>query len=113
MKKPGRIFILIILLLDASYNGYAQSGIQQADTMKLKEGGRQSSGEKLKQNLNVNGEGQISNGNTYRVIKQVRSGRPDMTRSGGARPHVIVRPSGSGIPKGVGKPGGAGGKSGR
>ena len=40
-------------------------------------------------------------------VKQVKSARPDMSRSRGARPPDIVRPSGSRIPKGVGRPGGA------
>jgi hypothetical protein len=41
-------------------------------------------------------------------VKQVKSARPDMTKSRGARPPDIVRPSGSRIPKGVGRPAGAG-----
>jgi hypothetical protein len=41
-------------------------------------------------------------------VKQVRSDHPDMSRSKGARPPDIVRPSGSRIPKGVGRPAGAG-----
>jgi hypothetical protein len=40
-------------------------------------------------------------------VKQIRSARPDMTKSRGARPPDIVRPSGSRIPKGVGRPAGA------
>ena len=41
-------------------------------------------------------------------VKQVKSARPDMSKSKGARPPDIVRPSGSRIPKGVGRPAGAG-----
>lgn len=41
-------------------------------------------------------------------VKQVKSARPDMSKSRGARPPDIVRPSGSRIPKGVGRPAGAG-----
>ncbi|HPI69086.1 MAG TPA: hypothetical protein PL003_07690, partial [Bacteroidales bacterium] len=41
-----------------------------------------------------------------RKVKQVKGARPDMSKARGARPN-IVRPSGSGIPRGVGKPGGA------
>jgi hypothetical protein len=41
-------------------------------------------------------------------VKQVKSARPDMTRTRGARPPDIVRPSGSRIPKGVGRPAGVG-----
>jgi hypothetical protein len=42
------------------------------------------------------------------AAKQVKSARPDMSKSRGARPPDIVRPSGSRIPKGVGRPAGAG-----
>ena len=47
-------------------------------------------------------------GNKKGSVKQVKSARPDMSRSRGARPPDIVRPSGSRIPKGVGRPAGAG-----
>ncbi len=40
-------------------------------------------------------------------IKQIRSARPDMGKASGARPPRISRPSGSAVPKGMGKPGGA------
>lgn len=46
-------------------------------------------------------------GKTAGQVKQVRSARPDMSKSRGARPPDIVRPSGSRIPRGVGKPAGA------
>jgi len=39
------------------------------------------------------------------AVKQVKSARPDMSKAQGARPN-IVRPSGSAVPKGAGKPGG-------
>jgi len=48
-----------------------------------------------------------STGNKRGSVKQVKSARPDMSRSRGARPPDIVRPSGSRIPKGVGRPAGA------
>lgn len=43
-------------------------------------------------------------------VKKVTSARPDMSKAKGARPGSIVRPSGSRLPKGVGKPGGAAGR---
>jgi hypothetical protein len=49
-----------------------------------------------------------NDGNKTGTVKQVKSARPDMNRSHGARPPDIVRPSGSRIPKGVGRPAGAG-----
>jgi outer membrane receptor protein involved in Fe transport len=53
-------------------------------------------------------EAQVKNqkGNSSGV-KQVRGARPDWSKAKGARPASIERPSGSRIPKGVGKPGGA------
>lgn len=42
-------------------------------------------------------------------IKQVKGARPDMSKSRGARPPYIERQAGSGIPRGIGKPGGASG----
>ena len=40
-------------------------------------------------------------------VKQVRSARPDWSKARGARPASVERPSGSRIPKGVGRPAGA------
>lgn len=43
-------------------------------------------------------------------VKKVTSARPDMSKAKGARPGSIVRPAGSRLPKGVGRPGGAAGR---
>ena len=60
-------------------------------------------------NLTADNDKQDQNsGNKKGSVKQVKSARPDMSRSRGARPPDIVRPSGSRIPKGVGRPAGAG-----
>jgi hypothetical protein len=60
-------------------------------------------------NLNTDDDKQDKNpGNKNGSVKQVKSARPDMSKSRGARPPDIVRPSGSRIPKGVGRPAGAG-----
>jgi hypothetical protein len=111
MKRLGKIIIICVLILFAGHKGFAQSSIQQADTLKLKEQKSQSAGNEQ----NAKGKENSQNGNRYgyKTAKRVRSGRPDMTRARGARPPSIVRPSGSGIPKGVGKPAGAGRKGGR
>jgi len=42
-------------------------------------------------------------------VKKVTSARPDMSKAKGARPGSIVRPAGSRLPKGIGRPGGAAG----
>lgn len=49
---------------------------------------------------------QAQKGNSS-AVKQVKSARPDWTKVRGARPASVERPSGSKIPKGVGRPGGA------
>lgn len=113
MKRLRFIFIICVLMFFAGQKGFAQSGTQQIDSVKLKVQTRNSAGDGNGQNAKGNGSNQTGNRNGYQTAKRVRSGRPDMTRARGARPPSIVRPSGSGIPKGVGKPGGAGRKGGR
>jgi hypothetical protein len=68
--------------------------------------------EQTKQPEQKSGEAVTQTGTGTKVIKQVKSARPDMSKSKGARPNV-VRPSGSTVPKGIGKPGGAGRIGGR
>lgn len=51
-----------------------------------------------------------TNANENSAIKRVASARPDMSKAKGARPGSIVRPAGSRLPKGVGRPGGAPGR---
>jgi hypothetical protein len=111
MKMLRFLIIICVLMFFTGHKAFAQSSIQQIDTLKIKDQKSQSAGNE--QNAKDNGNNQ--NGNRYgnQSAKRVRSGRPDMTRARGARPPSIVRPSGSGIPKGVGKPGGAGRKGGR
>lgn len=99
------IYILFLFMLLLSFRGLAQSATTQ-DTLNVKDAAKRTNAEE--KSINATG-----NGSTYMISKQVRNGRPDMTRSAGARPPVIVRPPGGGIPKGVGKPGGAGRKGGR
>lgn len=109
MKISGRIILIFILFLVARYPGFAQSNTGQVDSLQLNTQQKESAGKNGMQARNGNGSTQNRNGS----VKQIKSGRPDMTRARGARPPLIVRPSGSGIPKGVGKPGGAGRKGGR
>jgi hypothetical protein len=111
MKRLRFIIIICVLMLTAGYKGFAQSGIQQIDSLKQKKQTSQSA--ENEQSAKGNGNNQTGNSYGNQTARRVRSGRPDMTRARGARPPSIVRPSGSGIPKGVGKPGGAGRKGGR
>ena len=92
-------------MLLLTFRGLAQSATI-ADTINVKYAAKKTIAEEKSKDA-------TGNGSTYMFSKQVRNSRPDMTRSVGARPPVIIRPSGAGIPKGVGKPGGAGRKGGR
>jgi len=98
------------------FTGYrisAQTDMPQVDTLQSQVQKNQSVSQSNLQKNKTQGNAQKSQGNGIQSVKRVRSGRPDMTKARGARPPLIVRPSGSGIPKGVGKPGGAGRKVGR
>lgn len=113
MKRLRFLIIICVFMFFAGHKGFAQSGTQLIDSIKLKEQTRNSAGNGKEQNAQGNSGNQTGNRYGTQTAKRVRSGRPDMTRARGARPPSIVRPSGSGIPKGVGKPGGAGRKGGR
>jgi len=118
MKSSIKIFLVVVLLLFAGLRGHSQALEQKADSLRLRERQEQMSSDAKQQNENQNtakgnAYGQTNGTNTAKTVKQVMGGRPDMSKAKGARPPMIVRPSGSGIPKGVGKPGGAGRKVGR
>ena len=111
MKKPGKILFFIVLFLFTGHICLAQDLFQQRDTLRLMIKKDQSAGEVRVQNKNENVNkqgGDIGKNVATRTVKQVKGARPDMSKARGARPPVIVRPSGSRIPKGVGRPAGAG-----
>ena len=89
---------------------------RQTDTLQLKSKKSESNvdakeyGDKENDNKQAGSTGKSVGSQT---VRQVRGGRPDMGKARGARPPIIVRPTGSGIPRGVGKPGGAGRYGGR
>lgn len=107
MKAILRILIIMITALYICNKANAQVVIQQVDTLKVK--AAQNNPEKTGQD--AAGSNKLQKGNSsakqaQQEVKRIRNGRPDMTRATGARPPSIVRPSGSGVPKGMGKPGG-------
>jgi hypothetical protein len=110
MTRLTKIFFLFILLILISHNsGFGQSNIAQADTSRT----LRSQAEGLENAENKAGYGnkmQEAKGQSdnQQSIKKVRSARPDMTKARGARPAYIQRQSGSGIPRGIGRPSGAG-----
>jgi hypothetical protein len=110
MKNQVKIFFFVILLIFSGHTGYAQYNKQQADSVKLnqkKAESSASSNDKVTKDDpgKPDNDNQKSNGNT--TVKQLKGARPDMSKTRGARPPYIERQPGSGIPKGIGKPGGA------
>jgi len=115
MKNKGMIPVMIFLLLCLS-NGLRA---QVPDTLNSKGQGKEvktgvTEDEPGNSMGNVNAKGKTQNQQGSKAgIKQVRSARPDMTQARGARPPMVMRQAGSGIPKGIGKPGGSKGPGGR
>jgi hypothetical protein len=109
MRNILKIFLFVVLSIFFGGRSFAQGSIQQADTVKIKQ---KETGSSLKKD----GKNSDSGKNKQKAadqktgskgIKQIKGARPDMSKARGARPPDIERPSGSRIPKGVGRPGGA------
>ena len=108
MKKSGKIFFAVLIFFFAGHICMAQAGSTQKDTLTVKLIKSESAGNTKNQNMkeiNDKQAGAVENNGGSRIIKQVKTARPDMSKARGARPPDIVRPTGSRIPKGVGKPG--------
>lgn len=107
---------LIKILIVAAISAFcftvsnAQNTVVKSDTItSLKESVDSKENVTDQKNTGNRNSDQANKGNNAanKGIKQVRSAKPDMSKARGARPPEIERPSGSRIPKGVGKPGGA------
>lgn len=124
--------LTIFLFFLSVLSGLSQEGVVRPDSTQQKktEAGsvsknreqnqskNQSQGQGQRQNQGQGGNalgqpGNATGQNAGQQVKQVRSARPDMSKARGARPPDIVRPSGSGVPKGIGRPGGAMRRGGR
>ena len=106
MKISIKVFFVVLILLAISHNGFAQIGSLHRDTLALnKIKPKTDSKEQRIKGYDYEQPGKT--GNNAGSIKQVKSARPDMSKARGARPPDIVRPSGSRIPNGIGRPGGA------
>ena len=99
MNKIAKFFIIMVLLIFGANMCYSQTAIKMADSTQNNKTSTKT--ESRKQNR----FGQKADGSD--AVKQVNGARPDMSKARGARPPDIVRPSGSGVPRGMGKPGGA------
>jgi hypothetical protein len=131
MRKIIKILAILALLLPAEAGLMGQVTTVQRDTMRVTTGKtekgkevnangvqkgetRQDQQAQQTQKAQQSQQDQKAGTNTKaKDVKAVRSSRPDMTKARGARPPVIVRAGGLGIPKGVGKPTGIGKKGGR
>jgi hypothetical protein len=111
MKKILNILFitLFILFKFSSVNSFAQDASAKDNTAKTisKGGGPDAIANNTSPDDDVSKKSK-NDANKKGQVKQVRSARPDMSKSRGARPPDIVRPSGSRIPKGVGRPAGSG-----
>lgn len=108
-----RISFFTVLLFITDIVCFSQSGSIQTDTTKASQKINESA-EATQTQTQTQSQTQIMDQNqpdvqkaaSGKAIKQVKSAKPDMSKARGARPNII-RPSGSNIPKGAGKPGGA------
>lgn len=108
MKKLLSI-IFIIQLSFATLNNVFSQEVRINDS--LRSGSVQQSKTQNTNKAQAKPDGSQARGN--QEIKKIQGSHPDMSKTKGARPPQIVRPSGSRIPKGMGKPGGAVKKGGR
>jgi len=107
MKIQFKIFLIAIFSLSV-VKGMAQVAPAKENTGEVNLNKQVNETNTMNNNLNADNNQQDHNsGNKKESVKQVKSARPDMSRSRGARPPDIVRPTGSRIPKGVGRPAGA------
>jgi hypothetical protein len=113
MRKSGKIAAILVLMVLTGHNISAQADMPKADTLQQSVQKSQSASQGNEQKTSTQGNILQNKGNENQAVKRVKAARPDMTKARGARPPLIVRPSGSGVPKGVGRPGGAGRKLGR
>lgn len=116
MKALRIIFIITVVSFFALKTGFGQNVPVIQDTARLRSMKNATETEKTEQAAKGNAYGLTASpgkSGSSQGVKQIKGGRPDMSKAKGARPPVIVRPSGSGVPKGVGKPGGVVKRGGR
>jgi hypothetical protein len=110
MNIFGKIILVVVLILLAGRTSFAQTRSQQNDTLNSKMNKMESNVNSKDQNtkeVNNNQPDKGNNNTESQSVKQVRAARPDMSKARGARPPDIVRPTGSRIPNGIGRPAGA------
>lgn len=116
MNKSVKLILPVFLLFLLSHAFFGADLNQPQDTIRVKTRTNESIGNTGNQSSRGNNNQQSANAgknNSSQGVKKVNGARPDMSKARGARPPSIVRQSGSGVPRGMGKPGGAGKKPGR
>ena len=115
----GRIIITLLILLSMAFNLKAQDDVEKQSPPGSQAQSRQQEKSMNADRLHRQDEsgnpdlGSIQDnkkkkeGDNSKQVKEVRSTKPDMNKSKGARPPYINRPSGTVRPQGAGKPGGA------
>lgn len=106
MKNYSEILIALVFFVLIIFKLSAQATMPQVDTLNV-------NGNEIRSKIQQNDQKTYNNGspqkgNHGQEVKRVNSAHPDMSKARGARPPIVVRPSGSGIPKGIGKPFGTG-----
>jgi len=104
------ILIFIALLSLFNLACFSQSGTTIPDSSKIslkssENGNMNQDKVQAKTQAQNKNQGNAQKAANENAVKQVKSAKPDMSKAKGARPN-IVRPSGSALPKGAGKPGG-------
>jgi hypothetical protein len=110
MKIPGKILFIMLPLLFTGFISLGQVQSQQKDTLRVLANNKESTGNEKQQDIKetkTQPSGKNDNNAGSQEIKRLKTARPDMNKARGARPPDIVRPSGSRIPRGMGRPGGA------
>jgi len=110
MMNSRKIFLIVALFIFSVYASFAQSELVKKDTLSLnkKKTEQAVKGDEQKVKKTTGKQAETANkGTGSQGIKQVKGARMDMSKARGARPPDIIRPGGSRIPKGVGRPGGA------
>jgi hypothetical protein len=107
MKQLKIKILVLFLFIIPAIKTHAQAATIKADTVQVVKDNKSKGNAKNTQSGSGNG---ASSGTQ---AKQVKGARPDMSKARGARPPEITRPSGSAVPRGIGKPAGAGRRGGR
>lgn len=109
MNTKLKAIVLVVLIFFTGHISFSQVATVKIDSAISKQKKTETTATKKDQNsLNLKEQqGKNQSDGEKKAVKQVKGARPDLSKSRGARPPDIVRPSGSGIPRGIGKPGGA------